>query len=135
MSGYEEIINLPHHVSERHARMSMLDRAAQFSPFAALTGYDAAIKETARSTDSRIELDADEKEILDQKLREAAEKKQRIRITFFREDAKKSGGSYVTIEGIIKKIDLLDGTILLQSQEHILIQDMVDVVMHEGRET
>jgi hypothetical protein len=135
MSGYEEIINLPHHVSERHARMSMLDRAAQFSPFAALTGYDAAIKETARSTDSRIELDADEKEILDQKLREAAEKKQRIRITFFREDAKKSGGSYVTTEGIIKKIDLLDGTILLQSQEHILIQDMVDVVMHEGRET
>ena len=135
MSGYEEIINLRHHVSERHARMSMLDRAAQFSPFAALTGYDAAIKETARSTDSRIELDADEKEILDQKLREAAEKKQRIRITFFREDAKKSGGSYVTIEGIIKKIDLLDGTILLQSQEHILIQDMVDVVMHEGRET
>ena len=135
MSGYEEIINLPHHVSERHARMSMLDRAAQFSPFAALTGYDAAIKETARLTDSRIELDADEKEILDQKLREAAEKKQRIRITFFREDAKKSGGSYVTTEGIIKKIDLLDGTILLQSQEHILIQDMVDVVMHEGRET
>ena len=135
MSGYEEIINLPHHVSERHARMSMLDRAAQFSPFAALTGYDAAIKETARSTDSRIELDADEKEILDQKLREAAEKKQRIRITFFREDAKKSGGSYVTTEGIIKKIDLLDGTILLQSQEHILIQDMVDVVMHEGKES
>lgn len=134
MSGYEEIINLPHHVSERHARMSMLDRAAQFSPFAALTGYDAAIKETARSTDSRIELDADEKEILDQKLREAAEKKQWIRITFFREDAKKSGGSYVTTEGIIKKIDLLDGTILLQSQEHILIQDMVDVVMHEGKE-
>lgn len=135
MSGYEEIINLPHHVSERHARMSMLDRAAQFSPFAALTGYDAAIKETARLTDSRIELDADEKEILDQKLREAAEKKQRIRITFFREDAKKSGGSYVTTEGIIKKIDLLDGTILLQSQEHILIQDMVDVVMHEGKES
>ena len=135
MSGYEEIINLPHHVSERHARMSMLDRAAQFSPFAALTGYDAAIKETARSTDSRIELDADEKEILDQKLREAAEKKQRIRITFFREDAKKSGGSYVTTEGIIKKIDLLDGTILLQSQEHILIQDVVDVVMYEEKET
>lgn len=127
MNGYEDIIDLPHHVSERHARMSMLDRAAQFSPFAALTGYDAAIKEVARLTDSRIELDANEKEILDQKLREAADKKMLIRITFFREDEKKSGGFYAAAEGKISKIDPLEGTVVLQNREMILIEDVIEI--------
>lgn len=70
---YDDIINMPHHVSSKRQRMSMIDRAAQFSPFAALTGYDAEIKETARLTDKRIELDVYEKAALDEKLRIALE--------------------------------------------------------------
>ncbi len=69
MSSYDDIINLPHHVSQKHPQMSMLNRAAQFSPFAALTGYDAAIRESARLTDRKVELGEDAKEDLSKKLR------------------------------------------------------------------
>lgn len=105
---YDDMINLPHHVSQRHPQMSPLNRAAQFSPFAALTGHEAAILETARLTDSFIELDEDKKEQLNEQLqliRENLEQQPECEITYFQPDEKKDGGTYVTMCGRIKKID------------------------------
>ena len=125
MSGkYEDIIDLPHHTSDRHARMSMHDRAAQFSPFAALTGYDAAIKETSRLTESRVELTEEEKAILDAKLREVAETDATIRITYFLQDDRKDGGAYVCAEGQVKKLDSLNCTVRLRGGTIIPVADI-----------
>ena len=117
---YKDIINLPHHVSSKRPQMPMLDRAAQFSPFAALTGYDDAIHETGRLTDEKIDLSEEEKEALDRKqqiLMERLGDHPALTITYFVPDAKKSGGAYVTKSGNLKKIDeferlmmLMDGT-------------------------
>lgn len=105
---YDDIIDLPHHVSSRHPQMSLEDRAAQFSPFAALTGHEAAILETARQTDAFIELDDDRKAQLDEQLcllKENQFQKPEIKVTYFQPDEKKSGGAYVTVRGRVKKID------------------------------
>ncbi len=123
MTGaYDDIINLPHHVSATRPRMAAIDRAAQFSPFAALTGYDAAIKETTRLTDERIELDEYRKDALRERLQITAARIQEhpeIEITFFQPDAKKDGGTYVTVVNSVKKIDeyqrvvvMADGTVI-----------------------
>ena len=128
MSGtYDDIIGLPHHVSDRHPRMAMIDRAVQFSPFAALTGYDAAVKETARLTESRIELTEEEKAILDAKLREAAETKATVRIVYFVPDYKKAGGAYVCTKGQVKRLDTIYGSILLRDGTEIPVDDVVAV--------
>jgi len=133
---YDDIINLPHHVSSDHAHMSIADRAAQFSPFAALTGYEGAIKETARQTDLRIELDETEKNILDEKLRIVQENisrqqdsslKNEIELTFFRPDEMKAGGTYVSIRGIVKKIDGYDRVVVMQNETRIPIEEIVDI--------
>lgn len=103
--NYEDIINLPHHVSSKRPQMPMLDRAAQFSPFAALTGYDDAIHETARLTNNKVDLSEEEKETLDRKQQILSEKLSNhpaLTITYFVPDAKKSGGAYVTISGNLK---------------------------------
>lgn len=129
---YDDIINLPHHVSTRHPQMPLSDRAAQFSPFAALTGHDAAIKETQRLTDEWIELNEDRKELLDEKLQMIRESlfsgKGRhdlpeITFTYFKPDERKSGGAYLSIQGKVKKIDeyshqviMEDGTVLAIEQ-------------------
>lgn len=105
---YADIILLPHHVSKRHPRMSALNRAVQFSPFAALTGHEAAIRETERLTDSFIELEEDRKNQLDEQLRlvrENLDDRPEIEVTYFQPDEKKSGGAYVTMCGRVKKID------------------------------
>lgn len=105
---YDDIINLPHHVSTRHPQMPMADRAAQFSPFAALTGHEAAIKETARLTDAFVELDEDRKEELDEQLqliKENLSQMPEIEVTYFQPDLKKAGGTYMTIHGKVKKVD------------------------------
>ena len=94
--NYEDIINLPHHVSSKRPQMPMLDRAAQFSPFAALTGYDDAIHETARLTNNKVDLSEEEKETLDRKQQILSEKLSNhppLTITYFVPDAKKSGGA------------------------------------------
>ena len=96
MSKYDDIIRLSRPVSEKHPRMSMTDRAAQFSPFAALTGYDAAVQETARRTDARIELDEDAKEEIDRRLREL-QPGEPVTVTYFRPDDRKVGGAYLTV--------------------------------------
>ena len=107
MQDYEDIIHLPHHVSETHPRMSRLNRAAQFSPFAALTGYGAAIQEAGRLTDRKIQLDEDSQAVLDRKLailREQLSKHPEVAVTYFQPDGKKDGGAYASFSGQVKKI-------------------------------
>ena len=108
MSGYEEIIDMPHHVSDKRPRMSQRDRAAQFSPFAALTGYDEAVNETARLTDVKAELTDDMKALLDRKtavLTEYIHEKPEITVIYFSPDFKKEGGKYIQIQGSLRRID------------------------------
>ena len=105
---YDDIIHLPHHVSKTHPQMPLLNRAAQFSPFAALTGHAAAIQEAARLTDPFIEPDESRKELLNaqlQMIKENLEQKPKIEVTYFRPDSRKSGGAYVTFCGQAQKID------------------------------
>lgn len=130
MKEYEDIINLPRHKSKTRSPMVMTDRAAQFSPFAALTGHDAAVKETARETEKRIELDTYMKETLDYKLEMLMgelKNNPQIKITHFQADQKKDGGKYITITGTIKKIDEYKHTIHMSDKREILIEDILDI--------
>lgn len=127
---YDDIINLPHHTSSKHPRMSMIDRAAQFSPFAALTGYDAAVKETARLTDERIELDDSSKMELDERLRlvqENLEDAPEVTITYFKPDDKKSGGAYLSVTGTVKKIDDYGKSVIMQDKQKIPIEEIIQI--------
>lgn len=127
---YDDIINLPHHVSKSHPRMSIHDRAAQFSPFAALTGYDGAIKETARLTNKRMELDETWKNVLDEKLRiihEQLSSQPEIEITYFQPDEKKNGGAYISAAGIVKKIDRYERTVIMQDGTRIPIEKIIEI--------
>ena len=108
MSGkYDDIINMPYHGSKRQKKMSNIDRAAQFSPFAALTGHGEAVKETERLTESFVELDENVKAVLDERIqiiKAVLSKHPEIRITYFVPDQRKEGGSYMEIRGVVKKI-------------------------------
>lgn len=131
-NNYDDIIDLPHHVSATRPQMSMMDRAAQFSPFAALTGYDAAIKETARLTDQKIDLDDYEKEEINDKIQLITEhlgEDFEVVITYFQPDSRKAGGAYVDAVGIVKKIDEYDRVIILQDGKNIPIDDILDIDM------
>lgn len=134
MGKYDDIINLPHHVSTMRHRMSMQERAAQFQSFRALTGYEDAVQETARLTEDRVELTEDEKSILDRKLQSMADRissKPQITVTWFRLDQKKTGGAYVTTTGQLKKIDDFPGVLILMSGERIVIEDILDIQITE----
>ena len=113
---YDDIINLPHYVSEKHKQMSLEARSVQFAPFAALTGYSEAIRETARVTDKKIELDDDSKSIIDMKLHIILKKidtKPEIKVLHFIKDKKKSGGAYQLNKGHVTKIDLYNSCLYL----------------------
>ena len=128
--NYDDIINLPHHISTRHPQMSMMNRAAQFAPFAALTGHAAAIEETARLTDTQQELADEDSEILSQKmvrLREVINEHPTISITYFEPDKKKAGGAYKTIEGQLQNIDDYNQTIVLKNGEAIPLKSILDI--------
>lgn len=131
MTGkYDDIINLPHHVSAKHPRMTALDRAAQFSPFAALTGHDAAIKETARLTDERVEVDEYTKDILNDRLQILADwikENPEITITYFQPDSKKNGGAYITANGTIKKIDKYDRVVVMTDGATLPIDEIISI--------
>ena len=128
MSGtYDDIINLPHPTSAKHPRMPLADRAAIFSPFAALVGHGAAIEETARLTDQRIELTEEEKTLLDEKLRLLLETGGVGAFTWFLPDERKDGGSYVTTVGTIKKIDPLEGQVILTDRTAIPVEDILEI--------
>ncbi|MPM28196.1 hypothetical protein SDC9_74715 [bioreactor metagenome] len=131
MTGpYDDIISLPHHVSATRPHMTAGDRAAQFSPFAALTGYDAAIKETARLTDKKLELDESMKDALSRRLQIIADrmkKRPEISITFFQPDMKKSGGAYVTAIGTVKKIDEYERIVVMTDGTAIPIDEIISI--------
>ena len=127
---YDDIIHLPHHVSAKRPRMTAIDRAAQFSPFAALTGYDSAIRETARLTDERVELDEHMKDALSDKLQIIAdrlEEQPEIKITYFQQDVKKNGGVYVTAAGTVKKIDKYERVIAMTDGTAIPIDEIISI--------
>lgn len=128
---YDDILDLPHHVSTRHPQMSLLNRAAQFSPFAALTGHEDAVKETARLTDSFIEREEEQTELLNRRMQlllshmtDHGHAAPEIEVVYFQPDLTKSGGAYMTFSGKVKKIDgyrreilFADGTVI--PMEHI----------------
>jgi len=133
MNEYDDIINLPHHVSKVHPKMSMMNRAAQFAPFAALTGHSAAIEETARLTDEQHELADEDSDALNQKmayLRETINEHPIITITYFEPDRKKAGGMYKSIEGQLKNIDDYNQSIVLKSGEVIFLKSILDIQLH-----
>lgn len=113
---YDQIIDLPHHVSEKRPKMPMIDRAAQFTPFAALTGYDDAVKETGRLTDDATELSEYVKANINNKLRivmECIDIQPEINITYFVPDSKKSGGAYISVTGIVKSVEEYERSVIL----------------------
>ena len=127
---YDDIINLPHYVSKKHPQMSIEARSAQFAPFSALTGYDEAIKETARLTDKRIEIDDGLKIILNNKLQYVLEKiklKPEIIFTYFVYDDKKIGGKYVEKIGVVKKIDMVEQYVMLIDKTKIPILEIINI--------
>ena len=127
---YDDIIDLPHHVSVRHPQMSMYNRAAQFAPFAALTGHDAAIIEAARQTDSEQELSENDAEVLNRKLEYILQNMKDnipVEIIYFQPDDKKTGGLYRTKTGIIKKSDPLNGTLGMDDGSLIQIRHVKDI--------
>ena len=127
---YADIIDLPHHVSKRHPQMPMEKRAAQFSPFAAMVGHDAAIRETARLTEEQLDLSEDEKAVIDGKLQmiQAHIKEQpEVTVTYFQPDEKKSGGAYVTITGSARRIDEVERILNLADGTVIPLMDIVAV--------
>ena len=127
---YDEIMGLPHHVSKTRPQMPMSDRAAQFAPFAALTGYDSAIKETGRLTDERIELDEEALTALNmryQLLTDALDEEPEIEITYFKPDGRKAGGEYVSVTGAVKKVDDFERLITMQDGTKIPMDDILSI--------
>lgn len=128
--NYNDIINNPHHTSKTRKRMSQSNRAAQFAPFAALTGYDAAIGEAARLTETQIELDDKTKEILNMKLnflKNHIKDRPYVTITYFLPDHKKDGGAYVNYSGNIRVIDETQQTIIFTDRTTINIEMILDI--------
>ena len=130
--NYEDIINLKHHTSLKHPRMTKEARAAQFAPFAALTGYDDAIRETGRLTENKISLSNEEKLNINDKLQiinDNIKNTPKVTITYFEQDNKKEGGRYLTYTGNIKKIDMIKLIITLTDKTKININEIIDIII------
>ena len=130
IDNYEDIINLPHHISKKYPRMSLEARSAQFAPYAALTGYDEVLAETARITNARIEIDENLKTIIDSKLqiiRENIKNKPLISVVYFVPDLKKNGGKYVTVNGNVKKIDEYRNVLVLDDSMEIEVKEIIQL--------
>lgn len=130
MGAYDSIINLPHHQSQTRPKMSLLDRAAQFAPFAALNGYDDAVKETARLTDGEAVLDDGQIAWLNERLMILSENiptDTEVEITYFIPDEKKDGGKYLTVTGLVQKILEFEGLVIMQSCEKIPVEKIVSI--------
>lgn len=129
MSNYDDIINLNRPIS-KHPHQSIESRASQFAPFAALVGYDEQVKETARLTTNKIEIDEGLREILNNKLNylnDHLDKKEEVSITYFIKDSKKSGGKYITKTGIVKRIDIVNGFIKFTDNDIIYMTDVISI--------
>ena len=133
---YDDIINLPHHVSADRPHMPMIDRAAQFSPFAALTGYDAAIVETARLTDTKRELSEEQKSIISRQLRELQARLKTdpsVTVTYYIPDERKTGGAYRAISGTVKKVDEYLGVLEMSNGITIPFDDILRISASDDR--
>lgn len=127
---YDDIINMEHHKSKKHPPMSLYARSAQFASFAALTGYEDAVRETAREVMERIEIDDELKNILDGKIQllsEQINKKPEVIFTYFIPDLTKNGGIYISVTGVVKKIDIYNQNIILEDKTEIPINDILDI--------
>ena len=127
---YFDIINLPHHVSRNHPQMPMEARAAQFAPFAALTGYDAVIHETARLTDKQVELEEYDNDRLNRifsELMDSLEKHPMVTVSYFKPDEHKAGGAYMTVSGKLKKIDTYEQIMKMEDGKVIPIGSIMDL--------
>ena len=128
---YADIINLPHHVSKKHPHMSLETRAAQFAPFAALTGYDEQVKETARLTNERKELAEGLKMILNEKIQNIKRniyERPEVTVTYFVPDTRKQGGKYVTTTGNVIKIDEYKHNIIFENKMEIPIDEIIEII-------
>lgn len=136
MGNYDDIIRLPHHVSPTHPPMPMGDRAAQFMPFRALTGYEDAVQETARLTETRPCPTEEEQALLDaelQRLAAAIADQPAVKLTWFRPDGAKEGGARITVSGRLKRIDRYENVLILTDGQRIRIRDLLEI--QELRET
>lgn len=130
MGKYDTIINLPYNGVKNHTKMTLEERSAQFAPFAALTGYDGQIKEKARITNERIEIDEDIKALLDTKIqiiKENISNDSKVEITYFVPDNKKNGGEYVSIIDIVREIDNFNRFIVMENNIKIPINEIIDI--------
>ena len=133
---YEDIINLPRHISKKHPQMSLEVRSAQFAPFSALTGYDEQIQETSRITNKKKEINEEMKMILDEKLQiiqQEINKKPKITVTYFIPDSKKDGGKYATITGKAIKIDKFKQLIILENKIEIPIKEICEIILLQDK--
>ena len=124
---YEDIVNLQPHISKKHPQPSMMDRAARFAPFAAITGYEEMVLEEARVTEERIDLDEGTLSLLNEKLnmiQEFLDEEPEIKITYFEPDKKKTGGAYVSITGVVKRIDEYEHLVIMTDGKKIRIDDI-----------
>ena len=130
MHRYDDIIMLPHHVSKTHPPMPAADRAAQFAPFAALTGHYDAVKEAARLTEERVELDESCKAVLDGKLQDIRRRlgeEPAVTVTYFVPDERQSGGSYETAAGCVRKIDEYERVLVLTDGTRIPVSELLEI--------
>lgn len=130
MNKYDDIIDLPHHVSKTRKLMSLYNRAAQFAPFAALTGYDDAIEETARLTETKVELSDELKNDLNQKInfiKNNIKVHPEITIKYFVRDNKKSGGIYKSLTSIIKKVDDFNKCLIFADNTNVYFDDIISI--------
>ena len=132
--NYEDIIHLPHPVSARHPAISNADRAAQFAPFAALTGYDGELAETARLTTPRIELTESQLQLLNQVYRYLQENislQPKVVVTYFQPDSRKDGGAYITCAAPVKKIDTYTQSLILTTGETIPMAEILTITVEK----
>jgi len=127
---YEDMVYMPHHVSLRHPHMSRRNRAAQFAPFAAVTGHEESIGEVARYVEEKIELDDNQKELVDNKIRavfNSAGEKRKVSIIYFKRDKRKKGGGYFIVRGFIEKFDEWTREVVMVRNVRIPVEDIYDI--------
>ena len=127
---YEDIVNMPHHVSKKYPQPTMADPASRFAPFSAITGYEQMVLEEARVTDDRIEMDESSKAALNEKLNmilEFIDEQPEVKITYFEPDKKKAGGAYVTVTGTVKRIDEYEHLVIMTDGKKINIDDIYNL--------
>ena len=127
---YEDIIDVPHHVSKKYPEPTMMERAARFHPFAAITGYEEMVLEAARTTETRIELDEEALTVINEKLnmlRESLDGEPRVTVTYFEPDKKKNGGAYVSVTGTVRLIDEYEQTVTLGEDKKIPIREIYSI--------